>query len=115
LHPGWKPKVGDAAQADYNGPMPIYEYQASTVSTCAYCENGFERLRKLSDPPIECCPQCGAPVQRKISAPNLGQSGPSLEPGNIEKHGFTQYRKAGDGVYEKTAGKGPSTINKDEL
>lgn len=95
--------------------MPIYEYQAATESHCTYCVNGFERIRKLSDTPLETCPQCGAPVKRKISAPNLGHSGPSLDTGNIEKHGFTQYRKAGDGVYEKTAGKGPNVINKDDV
>jgi len=34
-------------------------------------------------------------------------------PNHIEKHGFTQYRKVGKGVYEKTAGKGPDYISGD--
>lgn len=95
--------------------MPIYEYQASGEAHCGYCVEGFEQLRKLAQPALEHCPRCGAPVKRKISAPNVVQSGPSLDAKNIEKHGFTQYRKSGDGVYEKTAGKGPNVINKDEL
>ena len=70
-------------------------------------------LRKLQDPDLETCPECGAPVERKISAPNLGSAGPSLDESNIEKHGFTQYRKVEKGVYEKTAGKGPDVIKDD--
>jgi putative FmdB family regulatory protein len=93
--------------------MPIYEYEASSEQHCDYCGAGFELLRKLSEPELDRCPKCDAPVIRKISAPNLGGSGPSLDSANIEKHGFTQYKKAGKGVYEKTAGKGPDVINKD--
>ena len=93
--------------------MPIYEYQANSDQHCDYCVNGFELLRKISDPALKKCPQCNAPVVRKISAPNIGGSGPSLDTENIEKHGFTQYKRAGKGVYEKTAGKGPNVISDD--
>ena len=34
-----------------------------------------------------------------------------LKEGNLAKKGFTQYRRAGGGVYEKTAGKGPDFIS----
>jgi putative FmdB family regulatory protein len=93
--------------------MPIYEYQPSENQHCDYCKNGFELIRKIDSPQLRCCPECGAAVTRKISAPNLGKSGPSLDHANIEKHGFTQYRKSGKGVYEKTAGKGPNIISDD--
>jgi putative FmdB family regulatory protein len=41
--------------------MPTYEYR---------CAEGhdFEQLQKMSDPPIEKCPVCGAPAERKLSA-----------------------------------------------
>jgi len=44
--------------------MPLYEYE---------CENGhrFEKIQKFSDPPIERCPTCGAPVQKLISSPAI--------------------------------------------
>ena len=32
----------------------------------------------------------------------------------LERQGFTKYVKAGDGVYEKRAGKGPRTITRDK-
>lgn len=93
--------------------MPIYEYQVIGDQNCEYCSDGFELLRKISEPVLTQCPKCGTPVERKISAPNLGGSGPSLDTANIEKHGFTQYKKSGKGVYEKTAGKGPDVISGD--
>ncbi len=93
--------------------MPIYEYQAIGEQRCNYCAHGFELLRKISEPELEHCPHCNAPVTRKISAPNIGGKGPSLGATDIEKHGFTQYKRAGKGVYEKTAGKGPNVISDD--
>lgn len=93
--------------------MPIYEYQPEGESSCEFCRDGFELLRKLDDEEVDCCPRCQAPAVRKISAPNLGNAGPSLDESNIEKHGFTQYRKVEKGVYEKTAGKGPDFISDD--
>jgi putative FmdB family regulatory protein len=93
--------------------VPIYEYEPAGDNHCAFCRGGFDLLRKLSEPPLTSCPKCGAPVKRKISAPNLATSTPSLSESNIEKHGFTQYRKVEKGVYEKTTGKGPDFISDD--
>jgi putative FmdB family regulatory protein len=93
--------------------MPIYEY-APKSEGCATCRDGIERLQRLADPPLAACPDCGAPLQRVISAPQVvaGQAH-ALREGHLDKHGFTQYRKVGKGKYEKTAGKGPSTISDD--
>jgi putative FmdB family regulatory protein len=93
--------------------MPIYEYIAQAQG-CEHCRAGFDRLQKLSDAELSVCPRCEAPVRRKISAPNtiVGNSHLTSE-GHAAKHGFTQYRRAGGGVYEKTAGKGPKYISGD--
>ena len=93
--------------------MPFYEYQASSETACDTCREAFTRLEKLDARPLEQCPDCGAPIRRVISAPHVvsGQAH-RLSESNIEKHGFTQYRRAGGGVYEKTAGKGPKEIRK---
>jgi len=42
--------------------MPLYEYE---------CEAGhrFEIIQKFSDPPVEKCAKCGAPVHKVQSAP----------------------------------------------
>lgn len=94
--------------------MPIYEYIHRTERYCPHCRDGFTCMQKLSDAPLTNCPNCGAPVKRLISAPAV-VSGKAhmLKESNIEKAGFTQYRKIGRGVYEKTAGKGPDLIKGD--
>lgn len=93
--------------------MPIYQYIAD-IPACPTCRDGIEVLQRLSDPPLTHCPQCNAGVHRIISAAQVvsGQS-QRLGEGHLEKHGFTQYRRAGGGVYEKTAGKGPAYISGD--
>ncbi|NND45088.1 MAG: zinc ribbon domain-containing protein [Xanthomonadales bacterium] len=91
--------------------MPIYFYQPTTNDHCDDCKAGFEVLQKVAAPKLTQCPECGAPTARAVTAPNIARSGPSLDEKNIEKHGFTQYRKVETGVYEKTAGKGPKVIS----
>ncbi len=98
----------------HNEAMPFYEYIASTEAHCDHCERPFTLLRRLSDPDLTSCPACGAAVRKVLSPPNVvaGQAH-KLKPSSIEQAGFTQYRKAGKGVYEKTAGKGPGVISAD--
>lgn len=93
--------------------MPIFEYESSNPGDCLHCRDGFERLHKAGEAPLATCPVCHQAVRRIVSAPSLAKSSPSLNPRNIENHGFTQYRKSGEGTYEKTAGKGPRTITRD--
>lgn len=95
--------------------MPIYAYKAvAREQSCDYCQIEFELLRGLSEEQLKSCPHCGTPVIQIISAPNL-KSGDAnlLDSKNIASHGFTQYKRAGDGVYEKTAGSGPRFISDD--
>lgn len=91
--------------------MPIYVYCATTERQCAWCADGFDVLQSLHEPATKACPECGAPVARVLTAPNLASSKPSLSEESIGKRGFTQYRKAERGVYEKTVGKGPDVIS----
>lgn len=43
--------------------MPLYEYQ------CKKCKHRFERIQKFSDPEVKKCPECGAAVEKLLSAP----------------------------------------------
>ena len=93
--------------------MPIYEY-AAIDKGCDHCEAHFDVRQKLAEAQLAVCPKCGAPVHRVMSAPNVAVGGAHLiKESHVEKHGFTQYRRAGGGVYEKTAGKGPKYISGD--
>ena len=90
--------------------MPIYTYQAAGDEHCLYCVKPFDRRQKMDAPRLEQCPECGSPLRRVISAPNLASSAPNTSEENLGKKGFTQYRKLEKGVYEKTVGKGPDII-----
>ncbi len=93
--------------------MPFYEYVADQGPGCAHCAGGFTVLQRLSDAALSHCPQCGTALRKVISPPSLVSGQSDLNPSKIEKAGFTQYRKIGKGVYEKTAGKGPGVISAD--
>ncbi len=82
--------------------MPIYEYRASDPPTasCPHCHEGFETLRALTAPPLEACPQCGAPITKQISAPNVGASGAGFDD-RAKGAGFSKLKKVSKGEYEK--------------
>jgi putative FmdB family regulatory protein len=42
--------------------MPTYEYE------CLDCGHAFERYQRISDDPLEECPECGGKVRRLISS-----------------------------------------------
>ena len=93
--------------------MPIYRYKAID-SGCPHCQEGFDLLQKLSEAELSVCPQCRAAIRKQICAPALAMGGSHLlSEKKIGEKGFTQYKKIGKGVYEKTAGKGPDIISSD--
>jgi putative FmdB family regulatory protein len=93
--------------------MPIYEYEHDGQSG-PQCPARFEVLQRLDDPPLAQCPDCGGACHRVFSsfATTSGRKD-LLKPAHLEKHGFTQYRRAGGGYYEKTCGQGPRVIKRD--
>ncbi len=97
--------------------MPIFDYRCIATEESAGCEHccaGFEHLERLHAEPLTHCPKCGSAVSKQLSAPALAIGGSHLQKEKkIGDAGFTQYRKIGKGVYEKTAGKGPGVISAD--
>ena len=98
--------------------MPIYEYEHDDQPG-PDCAARFEALQRFEDPPLVECPTCGQPCHRVVSSFATGRSGKGgpakkvdLSTKNLERLGFTQYRKAGGGRYEKTCGEGPPVINR---
>ena len=66
--------------------MPIYEYR------CTACGYEFERLQKISDGPIEICPECGQEDVRKL----VSQSGFVLKGGGWYKDHYGLKSSGGD-------------------
>lgn len=94
--------------------MPFYTYLAATDESCDKCHDGFDILQRLNSDPLERCPECGNKVKKVISAPNVVSGKAHLTTDKTAaKKGFTKYKRAGKGVYEKTAGKGPKYISGD--
>ena len=90
--------------------MPIYEYEHD-CEHCDECSERFEVLQSMNEPHLTRCPTCGQPCHRVLSTfATISNEKARLSPRNLERHGFTQYKRAGDGYYEKTCGKGPRLI-----
>lgn len=89
--------------------MPLYDY-APVSGHCERCNGRFEVMQRIAEAKLTHCPTCQQPCERLISAVALGGKY-AVTPGKVKQAGMTQYRKAGDGVYERTAGSGgPETI-----
>lgn len=95
--------------------MPLYKYE-HTGKPGKGCEKEFEVLQSHSEPVLEVCPECGRKCVRVFSGrvATVKSERDMLSKKNLERHGFTQYKKSGDGFYEKTAGEGPQVISADE-
>ncbi|MEO1236274.1 MAG: FmdB family transcriptional regulator [Planctomycetota bacterium] len=95
--------------------MPIYVYEV--VLADGEVGQVFEVMQKMSDAPLTTHPTTGQPVRRVIQPPHIaGQwseagARQQLSDKNLEAHGMTKYVKAGDGYYEKRAGRGPDVIS----
>jgi putative FmdB family regulatory protein len=99
--------------------VPIYEYR---------CTNGhqFDVLQSFSDPPLESCEECGAPVHKVLSAPAVhfkgsgfyttdygrgkgartegGSNGSDGSSGGSESGGSSESSKSGDKVGSSSSG-----------
>lgn len=88
--------------------MPIYEYEPVDWD-CNICQNRCEFLQSVSDPPHDFCPTCGMPVRRVISKAQIKVARPSGAD-KAGKKGFSVFKKAEKGVWERVAGEGVDMI-----
>lgn len=96
--------------------MPIYHYVHDGPAAAEDCGAQIEAVQSMSDAPLTTCPRCGCGCHRVLTGFSVGRSTKDLlKPSSLAAKGFTQYKRAGDGVYEKTAGTGPKTLNRDSL
>lgn len=89
--------------------MPIYEYSASQGEGCLHCHDRFQWLQPISQDPLTECPECGGPVQRIISKSSF-KVGQNVSADKAAQHGFSTFKKAGKGTWEKVAGPGVDVI-----
>ena len=96
--------------------MPVYTYEI--VNDDGTAGETFEVMRKMSDPALERHPESGQKVRRVFQAAHIAGITSSLHSKtltsdkNLEKHGFTAYRRNGKGHYDRTAGsEGPEHLS----
>jgi putative FmdB family regulatory protein len=90
--------------------MPVYEYQVREgLEGCPECRVVFTALQSMKEDPLAVCPACGASVRRLISRPSV-QVASDLSPDHAARHGFSTFKKAGKGTWEKVAGPGVDAI-----
>jgi hypothetical protein len=99
--------------------MPIYVYEVITADDAP--GEQFEVFQSMSEPALTKHPESGQAVRRVFCAPAIGGKWSDsamaknvADDKKLDRMGFTKYVKAGDGYYEKTAGKGPDVISRDQ-
>ena len=73
------------------------------------CEGKFDVIQGIQDAPLELCPWCGLEVRRVISKAVI-KIGGTVADDKAGKKGFTTFRKAEKGVWEKVGGDGPDVL-----
>ena len=82
--------------------MPVYEY-APVRPVCGMCPDRFAVIQSASEAPLESCPFCGMDVTRLVS-------GASFRIAKGEVAGFTTFKRAESGVWEKVSGDGVDVL-----
>jgi len=99
--------------------MPIYVYEEILPDGSA--GEQFEIIQRMSDEPLDVHPDNGKKIRRIPAVASIAgvfsdmKSSKSLSDKNLEAKGFTKYVKTSDGTYEKTVGRGPSQISRDNV
>jgi hypothetical protein len=93
--------------------MPLYVYEHDQEPG-GRCRERIEVLQQVGEPALTKCPDCGEPCHKVFSPFAALKSAKSmLSTKNLDRLGFTQYKRAGDGYYERATGHGPRVIKGD--
>lgn len=88
--------------------MPIYEYEA-TDHDCLMCPGRFEVIQSVAEEALQYCPSCGLPCKRVVSRATFRNS-QSVDHDRAAQRGFTTWKRAQKGVWEKVSGPGVDVI-----
>jgi putative FmdB family regulatory protein len=88
--------------------VPIYEYEPDDRE-CFICNGRVEAIQNINDEPLKYCPTCGLEVRKVISKATF-KIGLQSSPEKAAEKGFTTYKRAEKGKWEKVGGHGPDMI-----
>jgi len=89
--------------------MPVYEYEPKDHD-CLMCDGRVSVIQGVNEEPLSYCPQCGLDVRRVISRAQFKVAGGEVAMDKAGKRGFTTFRRAEKGVWEKVDGVGPDIM-----
>ena len=87
--------------------MPIYEYEPDGHD-CLMCEGRVAAIQGINEEPLSYCPDCGLKVRRVISKASFKMAKGGAD--EAAKRGFTTFKRAEAGIWEKVAGPGVDGI-----
>lgn len=73
------------------------------------CDGRIDVIQTIHEAPLEFCPWCGLPIRRIVSRAVIKLSG-TVPDDKTSRKGFTTFRRAERGVWEKIAGEGPDLL-----
>ena len=88
--------------------MPIYEYELSE-GECQMCPGRFEVLQDINEEAVKHCPGCGLPCKKVVSRASFAIHR-EVDPEKAAARGFTTWKRAKKGQWEKVAGPGVDAI-----
>lgn len=88
--------------------MPVYEYEPDDRD-CLMCEGRISVIQSIHDEPLKYCPSCGLEVKRVISRAVFKVAG-AVPEDKASRKGYTTFRKAEKGIWEKVSGEGPDIL-----
>jgi len=95
--------------------VPVYEYEPDGHD-CLMCEGRVDVIQGVNEETLKHCPWCGLEVRRIVSRATFKIAGAITKDG-AGKKGFTTFRRAEKGIWEKTDGEGPDVLSgtKDDI
>jgi putative FmdB family regulatory protein len=89
--------------------MPVYEYEP-VDHDCLMCEGRIEVIQGVNEEALKYCPHCGMDVRRVVSRARFKVAGELPQMDKAGKKGFTTYKRAEKGIWERVDGVGPDVI-----
>ncbi len=87
--------------------MPLFVYE---VLEGLNLGERFERLERVDAEPLAQHPETGVPIKRVFAPPSNSRRATVDPATRAARQGFSTYRRAGEGCWEKQAGLGPSRL-----
>ena len=92
------------------GLCPSHEYEPLNHD-CLMCEGRVDVIQGIQEAPLQYCPWCGLDVEKRVVSRASIKLSETVETDKAGKRGFTTFKRAERGVWEKVSGVGPDMVS----